>query len=91
MAETLRPSPQEWRWTFEREIACGGCGARYQVMWARMKRKRYSYATCELCGALMDEWVDTVEKTHLRISDTSAVEIETQGNPVAAPLIASAG
>ena len=60
---------QKWMWTPEGEIDCAGCGCRYQVMTARGNRRRFDYFRCEVCDEIVDEWIDTAERTHLRISE----------------------
>lgn len=59
----------EWRWSASGEISCPCCGSSYQVMSARGERRRYRYARCEMCDAVMDEWIDVCERRHLRIGD----------------------
>ena len=74
-------------WTPEGEIDCKDCGSRYQVMTSRGNRRRFDYFRCEVCDAVVDEWIDTAERTHLRISDPTK-PLETAG---AGELIAAAG
>lgn len=74
---------QEWMWTPRGEIACGDCGARYQVMTSRIKKRRYGYARCELCDSVISEWIDTEARRHLRVSDADP-EAVAAASPVKA-------
>lgn len=76
---------QKWMWSPEGEIDCACCGARYQVMTSRGNRRRYDYFRCEICDLVVDEWIDTADKTHLRISEPTKSAAER------IPAMASAG
>lgn len=73
--KTGRKMIQEWMWSPAGEIDCACCGASYQVMTSRGNRRRYDYCRCEICDTVIDEWVDTAERTHLRLTEpTKSVE-----------------